>query len=171
MSLRDALGERDFESAWAEDAALSTDEAIAYARRGAAAANANDRPAVGHRSPPPSATSSAAIVEEPEAVHLVDDGRRPGHRLDDASGQLEADVHHLCADVEQQVAGRGRRTVPRPLAPGWQVCTRRRASKHHRSAVHRVLNEPAGSRRFCSHREQLRCHPAAHIFMFRESAV
>ena len=56
-ALRDALGERDFESAWAEDAALSTDEAIAYARRGAAAANANDRPAVGHRSPPPRALS------------------------------------------------------------------------------------------------------------------
>ncbi len=33
-SLRDALGENDFDAAWAEGAALSTEEAIAYARRG-----------------------------------------------------------------------------------------------------------------------------------------
>jgi predicted ATPase/class 3 adenylate cyclase/DNA-binding CsgD family transcriptional regulator len=32
--LRNALGEQDFESAWAEGAALSTEEAIAYAKRG-----------------------------------------------------------------------------------------------------------------------------------------
>jgi DNA-binding CsgD family transcriptional regulator len=33
-ALRDAMGEDDFESGWAEGAALSTDEAIAYAQRG-----------------------------------------------------------------------------------------------------------------------------------------
>ena len=33
-ALRDAMGEHDFESAWAEGAALSTEEAIAYAQRG-----------------------------------------------------------------------------------------------------------------------------------------
>jgi predicted ATPase/class 3 adenylate cyclase len=33
-ALRDALGEPDFDSAWAEGAALSTEEAIAYAQRG-----------------------------------------------------------------------------------------------------------------------------------------
>jgi hypothetical protein len=33
-ALRDAMGEKDFESAWAEGAALSTEEAIAYAQRG-----------------------------------------------------------------------------------------------------------------------------------------
>jgi DNA-binding CsgD family transcriptional regulator len=32
-ALRDGMGEKDFESAWAEGASLSTDEAIAYARR------------------------------------------------------------------------------------------------------------------------------------------
>ena len=32
-ALRNAMGEKDFESAWAEGAALSTDEAIAYAQR------------------------------------------------------------------------------------------------------------------------------------------
>jgi hypothetical protein len=34
VPLRDAMGEKDFESAWAEGAALSTEEAIAYAQRG-----------------------------------------------------------------------------------------------------------------------------------------
>jgi hypothetical protein len=33
-ALRDAMGEKDFESAWAEGAALSTEEAIAFAQRG-----------------------------------------------------------------------------------------------------------------------------------------
>jgi hypothetical protein len=33
-ALRDALGEKDFDAAWAEGAALSTEEAIAYAQRG-----------------------------------------------------------------------------------------------------------------------------------------
>jgi DNA-binding CsgD family transcriptional regulator len=32
-ALRDGMGDKDFESAWAEGAALSTDEAIAYAQR------------------------------------------------------------------------------------------------------------------------------------------
>lgn len=31
---RNALGDRDFQSGWAEGAALSTDEAISYAQRG-----------------------------------------------------------------------------------------------------------------------------------------
>jgi hypothetical protein len=33
-ALRNAMGESDFDSAWAEGAALSTEEAIAYAQRG-----------------------------------------------------------------------------------------------------------------------------------------
>jgi DNA-binding CsgD family transcriptional regulator len=33
-AVRDALGDTDFDSAWAEGAALSTEEAIAYAQRG-----------------------------------------------------------------------------------------------------------------------------------------
>ena len=33
-AMRDALSEQDFDSAWAEGAALSTEEAIAYAQRG-----------------------------------------------------------------------------------------------------------------------------------------
>jgi predicted ATPase/class 3 adenylate cyclase/DNA-binding CsgD family transcriptional regulator len=34
VGLRDAMGQNDFDTAWAEGAALSTEEAIAYARRG-----------------------------------------------------------------------------------------------------------------------------------------
>ena len=33
-TLRDTLGDKDFDPAWAEGAALSTEEAIAYAQRG-----------------------------------------------------------------------------------------------------------------------------------------
>ena len=55
-ALRDAMGKKDFDSAWVEGAALSTEEAIAYAQRGRAA-NANDPPAAGPRSPRPSVTS------------------------------------------------------------------------------------------------------------------
>ena len=33
-ALRDAMGEKDFDAAWAEGAAMSTEEAIAYAQRG-----------------------------------------------------------------------------------------------------------------------------------------
>jgi DNA-binding CsgD family transcriptional regulator len=33
-AVRDALGDSDFDAAWAEGAAMSTDEAIAYAQRG-----------------------------------------------------------------------------------------------------------------------------------------
>jgi DNA-binding CsgD family transcriptional regulator len=33
-TLRDAMGDKDFDAAWAEGAALSTEEAIAYAQRG-----------------------------------------------------------------------------------------------------------------------------------------
>jgi hypothetical protein len=33
-ALRDAVGDNDFDAAWAEGAALSTEEAIAYAQRG-----------------------------------------------------------------------------------------------------------------------------------------
>ncbi len=58
-----------------------------------------------------------AIVEEPEAVHLVDDGDRTGHRLDHLAGQLEAHVEHLGADVEQQIAG-GCRGLVAPAVQG-----------------------------------------------------
>ena len=61
-ALRDALGERDFESAWAEDAALSTDEAIAYARRGR-----------GERKRPASGWASLTPAER-DVIHLVSEG-------------------------------------------------------------------------------------------------
>ena len=55
-ALRDAMGDSDFDSAWAEGAALSTEEAIAYAQRGR---GQRKRPtAAGPHSRRPSATSS-----------------------------------------------------------------------------------------------------------------
>ena len=51
------------------------------------------------------------VVEEPEPVHLVDHGHRPGHRSQDVIGQLEADVQRLGPNMEQQVPGRCRGRV------------------------------------------------------------
>ena len=61
-ALRDALGEKDFESAWAEGAALSTEEAIAYAQRGR-----------GERKRPTSGWASLTPTER-DVVRLVSEG-------------------------------------------------------------------------------------------------
>jgi predicted ATPase/class 3 adenylate cyclase/DNA-binding CsgD family transcriptional regulator len=61
-ALRDALGEKDFDSAWAEGAALSTEEAIAYAQRGR---GQRKRPASGW---------GALTPTERDVVRLVSDG-------------------------------------------------------------------------------------------------
>jgi DNA-binding CsgD family transcriptional regulator len=61
-ALRDAMGEKDFESAWAEGAALSTDEAITYAQRGR-----------GERKRPTSGWSSLTPTER-DVVRLVSEG-------------------------------------------------------------------------------------------------
>ncbi|WP_406817867.1 LuxR C-terminal-related transcriptional regulator [Mycobacterium sp. M23085] len=61
-ALREALGEKDFESAWAEGAALSTQEAIAYAQCGR-----------GMRKRPSSGWASLTPTER-QVVHLVCEG-------------------------------------------------------------------------------------------------
>jgi predicted ATPase/class 3 adenylate cyclase/DNA-binding CsgD family transcriptional regulator len=61
-ALRDTMGEKDFESAWAEGAALSTDEAIAYAQRGH-----------GERKRPTSGWASLTPTER-DVLRLVSDG-------------------------------------------------------------------------------------------------
>ncbi len=60
--LRDTLGQKDFESAWAEGAALSTEEAIAYAQRGR-----------GERKRPTSGWASLTPTER-DVVRLVSEG-------------------------------------------------------------------------------------------------
>jgi DNA-binding CsgD family transcriptional regulator len=60
--LRDAMGERDFDSAWAEGAAMSTEEAIAYAQRGR-----------GERTRPASGWASLTPTER-DVVRLVSEG-------------------------------------------------------------------------------------------------
>ncbi len=59
--LRDVLGEKAFESAWAEGAALSTDEAIAYARR---RRGERKRPASGWASLTPTERDIVRLVSE-----------------------------------------------------------------------------------------------------------
>jgi predicted ATPase/class 3 adenylate cyclase/DNA-binding CsgD family transcriptional regulator len=61
-ALRDAMGDKDFDSAWAEGAALSTDEAIAYAQRGH-----------GERKRPTSGWASLTPAER-DVVRLVSEG-------------------------------------------------------------------------------------------------
>ncbi|MGB7870572.1 MAG: response regulator transcription factor, partial [Mycobacterium sp.] len=61
-ALRNAMGEADFESAWAEGIALSTDEAIAYAQRGR-----------GQRKRPTSGWGSLTPTEL-DVVRLVSEG-------------------------------------------------------------------------------------------------
>jgi predicted ATPase/DNA-binding CsgD family transcriptional regulator len=61
-AVRDALGEQDFDAAWAEGAALSTEEAIAYAQRGR-----------GQRKRPASGWASLTPTER-DVVRLVSDG-------------------------------------------------------------------------------------------------
>jgi len=61
-ALRDTMGEKDFDAAWAEGAALSTEEAIAYAQRGR-----------GERKRPTSGWASLTPTER-DVVRLVSDG-------------------------------------------------------------------------------------------------
>ena len=61
-ALRDTLGETDFDAAWAEGTALSTEEAIAYAKRGR-----------GQRKRPASGWSSLTPTER-DVVRLVSEG-------------------------------------------------------------------------------------------------
>ncbi|PIB76048.1 helix-turn-helix transcriptional regulator, partial [Mycobacterium celatum] len=61
-ALRDAMGEKDFDAAWAEGAALTTEEAIAYAKRGR-----------GERKRPTSGWASLTPAEL-DVVRLVSEG-------------------------------------------------------------------------------------------------
>jgi predicted ATPase/class 3 adenylate cyclase/DNA-binding CsgD family transcriptional regulator len=60
-AVRDALGEKDFESAWAEGVALPTEEAIAYAQRGR---GERKRPASGWASLTPTERDVVRLVSE-----------------------------------------------------------------------------------------------------------
>jgi DNA-binding CsgD family transcriptional regulator len=60
-ALRDAMGQKDFESAWAEGAALSTEEAIAYAQRGR---SQRKRPTSGWASLTPTECDVVGLVGE-----------------------------------------------------------------------------------------------------------
>jgi predicted ATPase/DNA-binding CsgD family transcriptional regulator len=60
-ALRDAMGDSDFDSAWAEGAALSTEEAIAYAQRGR---GQRKRPASGWASLTPTELDIVRLVSE-----------------------------------------------------------------------------------------------------------
>ena len=58
---REALGQKDFDAGWAEGAALSTEEAIAYAQRGR---GERKRPASGWESLTPTESNVVRLVAE-----------------------------------------------------------------------------------------------------------
>jgi predicted ATPase/class 3 adenylate cyclase/DNA-binding CsgD family transcriptional regulator len=60
-TLRNTMGEHDFEKTWSEGAALSTDEAIAYARRGR---GERKRPTTGWASLTPAELNVARLISE-----------------------------------------------------------------------------------------------------------
>ena len=60
-TLRDAMGQNDFDAAWAEGAALSTEEAIAYAQRGR---GERKRPSTGWASLTPAELDVVRLVSE-----------------------------------------------------------------------------------------------------------
>ena len=53
-----------------------------------------------------------ALIEGAEPVHLVDHTRASHQPAAQPLGELEAQIQAMGADVEQQIAGRGRRDVP-----------------------------------------------------------
>ena len=59
--LRDAMGEDDFDAAWAEGAAMSTEDGIAYAQRGR---GARKRPSTGWASLTPAERDVVRLVSE-----------------------------------------------------------------------------------------------------------
>ena len=61
-AVRDAMGQKDFDSAWAEGAALTTEDAIAYAQRGR-----------GQRKRPTSGWASLTPTER-DVVRLLSEG-------------------------------------------------------------------------------------------------
>ena len=82
-AIRNALGDSDFDGAWAEGAALSTDEAIAYAQRGR---GDRRRPASGWASLTPAERDVVRLVSEGlgkrhrhAALHLTADRANPPH--------------------------------------------------------------------------------------------
>lgn len=88
--LRDALGEGDFDTAWAEGAALSNKEAIAYAQRGR-----------GERKRPTSGWASLTPTER-DVVRLVSDGlgnKDIGMRLFISPRTVQTHLTHVYAKL------------------------------------------------------------------------
>jgi ATP/maltotriose-dependent transcriptional regulator MalT len=117
VALRDAMGEQDFDAAWAEGAALSIEEAIAYAQRGR---GERRRAATGWESLTPA---------ERDVVRLVSDGlgnkevgaklfHLPAHRADPPHPRL----HQTRPDLAYATsAGSGQPQPSRPAAAVTQV--------------------------------------------------
>ena len=90
MAVREALGQDDFDTAWAEGAALSTEEAIAYAQRGR-----------GERKRATSGWGSLTPMEN-DVVRLVRDGlgnKEIGARLFISPRTVQTHLTHVYAKL------------------------------------------------------------------------
>ncbi len=101
-ALRDALGENDFDSAWAEGAALSTEEAIAYAQRGR---GQRKRPTSGWASLTPTELDVVRLVSEGlgQQRHRRTAFRLTAHRADPPHPRL----HQARPDLPRAARPRG----------------------------------------------------------------
>ena len=89
-AVREALGQDDFDAAWAEGAALSTEEAIAYAQRGR-----------GERKRPTSGWGSLTPMEN-DVVRLVREGlgnKDIGARLFISPRTVQTHLTHVYAKL------------------------------------------------------------------------
>ncbi len=90
VAVREALGQKDFDAAWAEGAALSTEEAIAYAQRGR-----------GERKRPTSGWASLTPMER-DVVSLVREGlgnKDIGARLFISPRTVQTHLTHVYAKL------------------------------------------------------------------------
>ena len=101
-ALRDTLGDNDFDSAWAEGAALSTEEAIAYAQRGR---GQRKRPTSGWASLTPTELDVVRLLSEGlgQQRHRRTPFRLTAHRADPPHPRL----HQARPDLPRAASSRG----------------------------------------------------------------
>ena len=117
-ALRDALGETDFESAWAEGAALSTEEAIAYAQRGR---GERKRPTSGWASLTPTERDvvrwSAKDSPTRTSQHGFSSHRAPCKPTSPTSTPNSASPRAYSSSKKQPATPEHRRGLPHPRGP------------------------------------------------------
>jgi DNA-binding CsgD family transcriptional regulator len=113
-ALRDALGEKDFESTWAEGAALSTVEAIAYAQR---RRGERKRPSTGWASLTPTERDVVRLVSEGLANNDV------AARLCVSPRTVQTHLTHVYSKLGSETTREGRRSLRGQMPPSARTYT------------------------------------------------